>query len=52
MDTFYYLDEILITSKDKDTLRQRLQVVKEKLILTNICINKGENTDYAEAYIG
>ena len=47
--TFCYLDDILILEKDKDTLRQRLQLVKEKLKTANIRINHGKSTDYTEA---
>ena len=45
---FCYLDDILIAVNDKDTQRQILQVIKEKLKTNNISVNHGNSTDYRQ----
>ena len=44
-----YLDDILITAHDKLTLRERVNIVRDKLKDSNVAINKEKSMDKGES---
>ena len=47
--TLSYLDDILITAQDKMTLRERVEIVRDKLKDTNVAINEEKSMDEGES---
>ena len=47
--TLCYLDDILITAQDKMTLKERVNIVRDKLKESNISINEEKSMDEGES---